>query len=108
MRTHKLRWCLTACVLVAGGCLSPNFTRLPSLFPGAPAAERKSYELHDPLPSESEGPETQVRPRGFETPRSEPRQAVEGQMLLGTPTDDPPPGPVFPPPGGYPQSVPGY
>jgi hypothetical protein len=105
MRTQRYRGCLLACLLVAGGCLSPNNTRLPSWLSRPPAVEKKSYELHDPLPSESEGPQTQVRPRGFETPRSEARQAVEGEMLLGTPTDQPPPGPVFPG-GAYPQSVP--
>lgn len=66
--------------------------------------ERRLFELHDPFPSTSAGPDTQARPRGFDVPRSEPRQAIEGQVLQGLQQQ---PAPALPPPNQtYPQTVP--
>ncbi len=110
MRIRIFCWCLSVCLLVAAGCLSPYNTRFPSLLYGSPSAERKSFEVHDPLPSVSEGPDTHVRPRGFEAPRSEARQAAESaqRRQLGVPAPEfqQPVAPEFPPTGNYPQSVP--
>jgi hypothetical protein len=41
--------------------------------------------LHDPLPERDLGPDMQVRPRGFNEQRSEPRRTLEGRGMIGTP-----------------------
>lgn len=92
--------------LLAPGCLSPATTEFPQIAPSRdPLREKLSYETHDPLP-EDVGPKLFIRPRGFETPRSEPRREIEGSVRRGT---SPPAGDPFVPPSAanpYPQSVP--
>jgi len=96
-------WFLSSLVLAAG-CFSPIHTRLPTLANRSPDVERQSFNLHDPLPERDVGPDTQVRPRGFNEQRSEPRRTLDGRGLIGTPQI---PGSALPPVGSqYPDVVP--
>jgi hypothetical protein len=95
-----LPWAL--CLLLAGqGCQG---TRLPNLAPTAYDADKRSFNVHDPLPETNIGPDTGARPPGFLQERSEPRRTQESEALLGIPpggtNNGPPPGtPTGPPPG---------
>jgi hypothetical protein len=75
------------CAALCAGCISPQYTRLPSLRPSSTAAERNSYVYHDPLPDREAGPAIE-RPRGFERQRSEPTRTLERSeitdSILGT------------------------
>lgn len=62
-------------LLFAGGCAGE--TRFLSLNPRPTSTERKAYEIHDPFPDESAGPETFSRPRGFINPRTDERREFE-------------------------------
>jgi hypothetical protein len=74
-----LGWgCLAVC-----GCINPFNTRLPTLDTPPAPVEKRSYSIHDPFPDEVLGPDTMTRPRGFNEPRSETRQALESRALLG-------------------------
>jgi hypothetical protein len=101
------QWIATGAVTLAlAGCVTPWNTRLPTLEPGVPAAERRSYEIHDPYPEPDLGPETQTRPRDFAEPRSQPRRLIEGRMLRDMAPGSVPAGPALPPSAvQYPQSV---
>lgn len=79
-------------LLLLTGCLNPATTRLPTLAPGYPPAERRSLSHHDPLPDESLGPETDSRPPDFTRAREPQRRAIEGQFLQGAPAGPVPPG----------------
>ena len=68
---------------VVAGCFNPAVTRLPTLEPSHPAIEKRSLERHDPFPNDRLGPATQVRPRAFEEPRTEPRKNLEEDILQG-------------------------
>jgi len=62
------------------GCISPQYTRLPTLAYGDPRMERRAYEFHDPLPDSDSSPTgsmASVRPRGFDIQRTEQRRALE-------------------------------
>lgn len=74
------------------GCLNPATTRLPTLAPGHPAAERRSLSHYDPLPDQSLGPETDSRPPDFSRAREPQRRSLEGQLLPGAPAGPVPPG----------------
>ena len=93
-----LPWAL--CLVVAAeGC--PQ-TRLPNLVPTPYDADKRSFNVHDPLPETDIGPDTGARPRGFMQERSEPRRTEDAQQLLGVPpggTNNGPPGPQVAPPG---------
>ena len=106
---------MLACVMViAGGC-SPQ-TRLPSIFPSPGDSDKRSFNVHDPLPEADIGPDMGARPRGFEYDRTEPRRTQEAQGQLGVlphgegsmggpPPGSGPPGSVPPgavPPGAVP------
>jgi hypothetical protein len=106
---------MLACVMViAGGC-SPQ-TRLPSIFPSPGDSDKRSFNVHDPLPEADIGPDMGARPRGFEYDRAEPRRTQEAQGQLGVlphgegsmggpPPGSGPPGSVPPgavPPGAVP------
>lgn len=65
-----------ASLLLLGGCISSQNTRMPTLAYGDPKAERRSYDYHDPLPDRDSGPLVE-RPRGAERQRSEPRRTME-------------------------------
>lgn len=71
------------------GCFNRFTTRLPTFSSNSPAEERRSMTLHDPLPERDLGPDTQVRPRGFNEQRSEPRRTVEGRGIIGAPPGSP-------------------
>lgn len=61
---------IVALVTASGlGCAN---TRLPSLDPVSPSAERLDYQRHYGLPEADAGPEVQALPRGFEQQRVEP------------------------------------
>ncbi len=83
--------CLLAAGLLLPGCLTPINTRLPSLVPSHPSVEKRSYERHDPFPDRWLGPDTQVRPRGFNNQRTEPRRALEERLFQGNAAQRPGP-----------------
>jgi hypothetical protein len=108
-----LPWALCL-VMAAEGC--PQ-TRLPNLVSTPYDADKRSFNVHDPLPETDIGPDTGARPPGFLQERSEPRRTQESQELLGVPpggTNNGPPAPQTAPPGGgagptsqlYPDAVP--
>ena len=79
-------WGIALALLASGsGCLNPATTRLPTCAVGAPWAERQSMGHYDPLPDPNLGPETNSRPRAFREPRTQERQAVEGNLMPGPP-----------------------
>jgi len=94
-----LPWAL--CLLVAAeGCQQ---TRLPALVPSAYDADKRSFNVHDPLPETNIGPDMGARPPGFMQERSEPRRTMDADALLGIPqggtNNAPPAGPMGGPPG---------
>lgn len=99
-----MRYCLLGLLVFLTGCFSRFDTRLPTFVNRPPDVERRSMSLHDPLPERDLGPDTQVRPRGFNEQRAEPRRTIEGRGMIGSPV---PPGAVLPPTTSeYPQVVP--
>ncbi len=79
-RSVKILIGLAAMVTLLGGCLSTYTTRMPSLNlfnHQNPEIEKRSYEIHDPYPDESIGPETITRPRAFNIQRTEERKTFE-------------------------------
>ena len=74
---------LGSCALLVAGCISPQNTRLPNLAFGDPRAERATYSYHDPLPERDPGAQMSARPRGFEIPRTQSRQARERNPDIG-------------------------
>jgi hypothetical protein len=76
---------LAAALAGLAGCPNPMTTRLPTLAPAPNAAERQSQGHFDPYPDPNLGPETNTRPRDFQMPRTQQRQASEGRMFQGAP-----------------------
>jgi len=77
----SVRWAV--CLLVvAGGCQQ---TRLPALVPSPYDADKRSFNVHDPLPETNIGPDMGARPPGFMQERSEPRRTLDAEALLGIP-----------------------
>ena len=74
-KTRYYRACLCG-LLFAGGCIPPQ-VRLPSLWYGSTAAQKREYEVHDPFPDTTIGPSTNSRPRNLDVQRSEPRRIRE-------------------------------
>ena len=108
MRSVAWKFWLMAQIALVSGCFSPARTRYPTWEPGDPRAEKRAYELHDPLPDRTTGPDTLSRPRGFELQRTEPRRALEGRPQMVAPMGSPE---YLPPPTGptgsqYPNAVP--
>ena len=66
---------------------------------GPKQVENERYQLHDPFPDSSAGPDTMVRPRGYERQRTESRQAIENTMPDGIRGGRAVPGGTFGPPG---------
>ena len=97
MQLRALQLMLLVAISSVPGCVTPWNTRLPRVAPSPPAAEGRSYQVHDPFPEEDLGPETQVRPREYIESRPAPRRAIEGNTLMGVP----PAGPMLPPPSSY-------
>lgn len=97
-------------LLALTGCQAP-WIKVPTLFPGDPAAERASYTINDPLPDNSLGPNPGgLRPREAGTQRSEPRRTMEAAVLSHTSPQYIPgsgPGPqLMPPPAStYPNTI---
>jgi len=86
--------------LAAQGCQG---TRLPNLMPSQYDSDKRSFNVHDPLPETGIGPDTGARPPGFLQERSEPRRTQDAQGLLGVP----PGGTNNAPPPGAPMGGPG-
>ena len=59
------------------GCASDPYLKTPQLVPRSAAAELRAAEFHDPFPSDDIGPKTFSRPREFQAPRTQTRQAAE-------------------------------
>jgi len=59
------------CAALFVGCISPQYTKLPSLRP-----EPQDYAYHNPLPDREAGPAIDL-PRGFDRQRSEPTRTLE-------------------------------
>ena len=92
--------------MIASGCVNPATTRLPDLYTRDPRVEIKSLARHDPFPDPELGPDTQVRPRGFETERTTPRRNYEERILQGGhPEFGPPIPPGMPMGSQYPNSL---
>jgi hypothetical protein len=89
--------------VLLGGCLSPQYTRLPSLTYGSPEMERRSLSVHNPLPERESGRAIEA-PRGFELERSEPRRTTERFVAPTGYAPDGSPG-LSPSASRYPQSV---
>lgn len=68
---------LTLMLIVAGSGLGCQETRFLSCRTREPRVEARSYDLHDPFPDETIGPETFTRPRAFQDPRSEERKSFD-------------------------------
>ena len=68
-------------VLFLAGCCGAPETRFLTLSPRSPAVESQSYNLHDPFPDESAGPNTFTRPRAFMEPRSDTRKNLDLRYL---------------------------
>jgi hypothetical protein len=66
------------------GCMGAPETRFLSCIPRPPGVEARSYDLHDPFPDESAGPETFTRPRAFQEPRSDTRKTNDLRFLQAT------------------------
>jgi hypothetical protein len=74
------RW-MTLILVLAGSGLGCQETRFLSCRTRDPRVEARSYDLHDPFPDESIGPETFSRPRAFEEPRTDERKTFELRNL---------------------------
>lgn len=75
-----MRTTMVACVLVAManvGCLMSPYMRLPQLAPRELEVEERASEFHDVFPDSSSGPDISGRPRGYDTPRTAPRRAID-------------------------------
>jgi len=104
---------LVLLVFMSVGCPT---TRLPTIVPRPGDADKRSFDVHDPLPETDIGPDTGARPRGFMQERSEPRRTQEAEALLGVPPGGteragmgpgaPAGGPMGPPMGGPPAGAP--
>ena len=74
------------------GCLNPRTTRFPTWYVGDPRVEQRALERHDPFPSRTMGPETNVRPQGHINQRSDIRRLNEENALRGLDQRRIPPG----------------
>jgi hypothetical protein len=68
---------LVLMLIVVGGGLGCQETRFLSCRTREPRVEARSYDLHDPFPDETIGPETFTRPRAFQEPRTEERKSFD-------------------------------
>lgn len=100
---------LLSLVAPLSGCLNSRDTSYPQLQTGPPTFENRRYQVHDPFPDRSAGPDTMSRPRGYDRQRTEPRRAVDNTMPdgiqggFGTMSPAPMNGPTS---WQYPQTVP--
>lgn len=85
---------------LAVGSLGCSETRFLSCQTRDPRVEAKSYDLHDPFPDESMGPETFSRPRTFQEPRSDTRKSLELRNLQASRGVTPPAQLAWEPSGG--------
>jgi hypothetical protein len=98
--------CALLLLMTAAGCQQ---TRLPALVPSPYDADKRSFNVHDPLPETNIGPDTGARPPGFMQERSEPRRTLDAEALLGIPpggTNAAQPGGQMAAPPGAPMVVP--
>jgi hypothetical protein len=71
-----------ACPLLTG-CLTPQNTRFPQLYPGNIQREEVAIRFHDPFPDDSIGPSTASRPPSYLKQRDPARRAEENRILRG-------------------------
>lgn len=85
MHGFSLRLRLVGSVLLLGGCINAQNTRMPTLAVGDPRATRQGYQVHDPLPDihDGGGYMNDAVPRGFDRQRTEPRQAADRAASVG-------------------------
>ena len=85
MNGFSLRLRLVGSVLLLGGCINAQNTRMPTLAVGDPRATRQSYQVADPLADIHPGGGfmNDAVPRGFDRPRTEPRQAADRAASVG-------------------------
>jgi hypothetical protein len=69
-----------AAVLCLAGCNGPQ-QRFYAWCQRDLRTEARTYEFHDPFPDELAGPQTEVRPRQFEEPRSDTRKDYDLRLL---------------------------
>jgi hypothetical protein len=75
---RSLGW--LGCTVLLAGCISPQYTRLPTLRPSPADAGRDAYVYHNPLADREAGPAFDL-PRGFERQRAEPRRTIERDSI---------------------------
>lgn len=71
----------TAFAVAAAGCAWRPENRFLNCQARPPGIESKSWDLHDPFPDESIGPDTDTRPRQFTTPRSTERVKSDLRLM---------------------------
>jgi hypothetical protein len=108
-----------ALLLGSMGCVSPLNTRYPMVVHRPAEMERREAQVHDPYPDSKFGPDTGVRPLGYNEQRSEPQRAKDRYFTAilrtqnGNPNFSRPAAPLFAPqtmmpqnPQQYPQQYP--
>jgi hypothetical protein len=83
-------------VVASVGCAQTHY---PSILPSASENDRRSFNVHDPLPETNIAPDMASRPRDFTNEWAEPRRTQEAQQLLGVPPGGAPPVPAGAPAG---------
>lgn len=81
MTSAMERGWLALILMLAGSSLGCQETRFLSCGTRDPRVESRSYDLHDPFPDESLGPETFTRPRAFQEPRTDERKTFDLRNL---------------------------
>jgi hypothetical protein len=74
-----------AACCACGGCLNPQYARLPQCLAAQPTQETRAWEQHYPFSEPELGPASESVPRGFDRPRSGPRRAAEQRVFQGLP-----------------------
>jgi len=79
----RAKECVTGLLLmaIASGCCGTQETRFLSWTPRPPDVEARSYNIHDPFPDETAGPNTFTRPRTFIEPRTDTRKDFDLRFL---------------------------
>lgn len=79
----RAKECVTGLLMlvIASGCCGTQETRFLSWIPRPPDIEARSYNIHDPFPDETAGPNTFTRPRTFIEPRTDTRKDFDLRFL---------------------------
>jgi hypothetical protein len=102
VKLKKLSVCLG--LAACSGCGWAAHTRFPTLWTSSPAAERRDYSMHDPLPDTTAGPSMGVRPRDGDIQWAEPRRTRSSTVGPWNPYVAPGPTPT-PSAFNYPNTV---